>query len=222
MKMNHGGVAIWTILVLNRSAAHFRLRKLNLSTPPPPPPHAKNIRSPLGLSGLSHGMPVRVCHLLARPCRLNVDIPWICRYFLFAGYLTSYEWMICTWLFNLKNTWTSQSWMQNILQFYCQTVGVWVSQFSWFCQEINPGTTVYSALPTFQHPSISELLNYSPRLLPPRPTCIQKGKYQRSCLSLLSPMNLFSKAVYSIVMTLSSTWRITPSVQCPGKKLNLP
>jgi len=76
MKMNHGGVAIWTILVLNRSAAHFRLRKLNLSTPPPPPPHAKNIRSPLGLSGLSHRMPVRVCqcHLLARPCRLNVDI----------------------------------------------------------------------------------------------------------------------------------------------------
>ena len=56
-----------------------------------------------------------------------------------------------------------------------------------------------SALPTLQHPSISLLLNNSPRLLPPRPTCIQKGKYQRSCLSLLSTMNLFSKAVYSIV-----------------------
>ena len=37
MKMNYGGIAIWTILVLNRSAAHFRLRKLNLSTPPPTP-----------------------------------------------------------------------------------------------------------------------------------------------------------------------------------------
>lgn len=117
---------------------------------PRPPPLPENIRSPLGLSGLSHRMPVRVCqcHLLARPCRLNVDIPWICRYFLFAGYLTYYEWTIGTWLFNSKNTWTSQSWMQNILQFYCQTVGVWVSQFSWFCQEINPGTTVYLALPT--------------------------------------------------------------------------
>ena len=57
----------------------------------PPPP--ENIRSSLGLSSLSHRMPVRVfqCHLLARPCRLNVDIPWICRYFLFAGYLTYYE-----------------------------------------------------------------------------------------------------------------------------------
>ena len=168
-------------------------------------------------------MPVHVCqcHLLARPCRLNGDIPWICRYFLFAGYLTYYEWMICTWLFNLKNTWTSQSSLQNISQFYCQTIGVWVSQ-SWLCQEINLCTTVYSALPTLQHPSISELMNNSPRLLPPRPTCIQKGKYQRSCLSLLSTVNLLSKAVYSIVMTLSSTWRITSSVQCPGKKLNLP
>ena len=108
--------------------------------------------------------------------------------------------MIWTWLFNLKNTWTSQSSLQNISQFYCQTIGVWVSQ-SWLCQEINFCTTVYSALPTLQHPSISELLNNSPRLLPPRPTCIQKGKYQRSCLSLLSTMNLFSNAVYSTVMT---------------------
>ena len=208
--MKHRGVAIWTH---KRSAAHFSLPKRTLSPPPP-----ENIRSSLGLSSLSHRMPVRVCqcHLLARPCRLNVDIPWICRYFLFAGYLTYYEWTIGTWLSNLKSTWTCQSWMQNISQFYCQTVGVWLSQFSWFCQEINPGTTVYLALPTLQRLSISELLDNSPRLFPPRPTCIQKGKYQRSCLSSLSPMNLFSNAVYSTVMTY-----ITTSVQCPGKKLNL-
>lgn len=208
--MNHKGVAIWTH---KRSAAHFSVPKRTLSPPPP-----ENIRSSLGLSSLSHRMPVRVCqcHLLARPCRLNVDFPWICRYFLFAGYLTYYEWTIGTWLSNLKSTWTCQSWMQNISQFYCQTVGVWLSQFSWFCQEINPGTTVYLALPTLQRLSISELLDNSPRLFPPRPTCIQKGKYQRSCLSSLSPMNLFSNAVYSTVMTY-----ITTSVQCPGKKLNL-
>ena len=202
MKMNHGGVAIWTILVLNRSAAHFRLRKLNLSTPPPPP-HAKNIRSPLGLSGLSHRMPILVCqcHLLARPCRLNVDIPWTCHYFLFAGYLTYYEWTIGIWLFNLKNTWTSQSWMQNISQFYCQTVtGVWVLQFSWFCQEINPGTTVYLALPTLQRLSISELLNNSPGYSRP-------GRLAYRKVSIRGPAFLYCRLwIFSVKQFTALLW----------------
>lgn len=78
---------------LERVGGSLQSTQTYLEYPPPPPPNPKNIRSPLGLSGLSHRMPVHVCqcYLLARPCRLNVDIAWICRYFLFAGYLTYYE-----------------------------------------------------------------------------------------------------------------------------------
>ena len=90
--------------------------------------------------------------------------------------------------------------MQNISQFYCQTVGVWVSQFSWFCQEINPGTTVYLALPTLQRLSISELLNNSPGYFRP-------GRLAYRKVSIRGPAFLYCRLwIFSVKQFTALLW----------------
>ena len=90
--------------------------------------------------------------------------------------------------------------MQNISQFYCQTVGVWVLQFSWFCQEINPGTTVYLALPTLQRLSISELLNNSPGY-----SCPGRLAYRK--VSIRGPAFLYCRLwIFSVKQFTALLW----------------